>query len=216
MPETAVTAMQPYCTVSAPAEAEFVARRSRFLARLAPAADEERAITLLRARRAELPDASHHVYAFRRREQSACGHSDDGEPQGTAGMPLLGALIHADLQDCLLIVTRYFGGVLLGKGGLMRAYTDAAAQAIAAAPLVRMEPALLLSIDLDYAQYSRLPAIVASCGGAVLRADFAAGVTAHIRLSPDALPSLEAQVRALTSGRAQLIREGEEYIPVKL
>lgn len=115
-----------YTTLSGPAEAEVGAKRSRFLAHLAPAADEEAARAVIEAARRAHHDARHHCSAFvlgpdRRTERS----NDDGEPAGTAGSPMLDVLRGSGLTDVVAVVTRWFGGTLLGTGGLIRAYSDA-------------------------------------------------------------------------------------------
>jgi uncharacterized YigZ family protein len=127
--------------LAADVETELVERKSRFLTRLHRVDEVEQADALLRAARAEHPNARHHCTALVLDETAARAamhrSSDDGEPAGTAGMPMLQALLHAELVDCFAIVIRYFGGVKLGAGGLVRAYTAGIEQAVGEAVLLR-------------------------------------------------------------------------------
>ena len=130
--------MTPYRTIAALAEDEFEEKRSRFLCAAVPVKTEKEAAAFLAARRAEHYDARHTVYAYVLREGNAQRCSDDGEPQGTGGMPVLEVIRRAGLVDVCVAVTRYFGGILLGAGGLTRAYARGAALAVAFAESVRI------------------------------------------------------------------------------
>lgn len=128
--------MEEYRTVSGQAIAEIEEKKSRFIGHIAFADTEEKALAFLESVRAEHRTANHNVYAYLLREGSRMRYSDDGEPQKTSGLPTLDAIRHAGLTDCIIVTTRYFGGTLLGTGGLVRAYTQAANAAIAAARVV--------------------------------------------------------------------------------
>lgn len=121
--------MESYRTVQGTAEAELEDRRSRFIAQLSFADTEEKALAFLEAVRAKHKTAAHNVYAYVLREGARMRYSDDGEPQKTSGLPTLEAIRHAGVVDCIIVTTRYFGGTLLGTGGLVRAYGGAAALA---------------------------------------------------------------------------------------
>ena len=125
--------MEDYRTIQGVSLAEIEEKRSRFIARAAFADSEEKALAVLAAVRAEHRTARHNVYAYMLREGSRTRYSDDGEPAKTAGLPVLEAIRHAGVTDCIVVVTRYFGGTLLGTGGLVRAYTESASQALAPA-----------------------------------------------------------------------------------
>ncbi|MFC0674034.1 IMPACT family protein [Brachybacterium hainanense] len=142
--------------LAADVETELVERRSRFLTRLHRVESLEQADAFLRTARADHPDARHRCTALviGERESSPPVHrsSDDGEPSGTAGMPMLQALLHAGLTDTLAIVIRYFGGVKLGAGGLLRAYTAGVEQAVAASTLLRRRELRQMRLDVPFAE----------------------------------------------------------------
>ena len=119
-----------YRTIRAAASAEFVEKRSRFIGYISPVTTQEDAAAFIDSIRSKHWDATHNVPAYIIREGNICRFSDDGEPQGTAGMPALNVLQKEGLTDCVLVVTRYFGGILLGGGGLVRAYSHAAKIAV--------------------------------------------------------------------------------------
>ena len=119
-----------YRTIRAAASAEFVEKRSRFIGYISPVTTQQDAIAFIDSIKSKHWDATHNVPAYIIRDGNICRFSDDGEPQGTAGMPILEVLRHENLTDCVCVVTRYFGGILLGAGGLCRAYTKAAKDAL--------------------------------------------------------------------------------------
>jgi len=141
-----------YRTVAEPVHKELTEKHSRFLASLFPVSTEREATEILDAIRAEDPLASHHCYALRVQPLIERA-SDDGEPQGTAGRPMLHVLQRHDLNNVLAVVTRYFGGTLLGTGGLVRAYTQAVAAALAVASIATLVRHAHFEVTLDYADY---------------------------------------------------------------
>ena len=118
--------MDSYRTISRAAEIQFVEKRSRFIGAARPVSVESEALEFIAERRKRHWDAAHNVYAYVLRQGQVQRYSDDGEPQGTAGIPVLDMLLKKNLTDCAVVVTRYFGGILLGTGGLVRAYTQSA------------------------------------------------------------------------------------------
>ena len=150
--------MEDYRTIQGESLAEIEEKRSRFIARAAFADSEEKALAVLAAVRAEHRTARHNVYAYMLREGSRTRYSDDGEPAKTAGLPVLEAIRHAGVTDCIVVVTRYFGGTLLGTGGLVRAYTESASQALAAAKIVTVRSCVRGSVTVDYSLYEQAPA----------------------------------------------------------
>jgi len=141
----------PYRTVARRGCAELIEKKSRFLAVAVPVSSEEEVQSILAETRREHRDASHHTYAYRLGQNAASERfSDDGEPSGTAGLPLLTLLRGEQVADGLLVVTRYFGGTLLGTGGLTRAYGGAAKLALAEAGIARMEPFRRFAVCLPY------------------------------------------------------------------
>ena len=146
-----------YRTVKQPGEAELVIKRSRFIGRCFPVADEQEALRLLEQVRRQHWDATHNCYAYSVGVSGACArYSDDGEPSGTAGLPMMEALRRSGVTDALVIVTRYFGGILLGAGGLVRAYSAAAAAAVRSAGEVEMRECVRLSLETPYPLWGRV------------------------------------------------------------
>lgn len=146
-----------YRTVKQPGEAELVIKRSRFIGRCFPVADEQEALRLLEQVRRQHWDATHNCYAYSVGGSGACArYSDDGEPSGTAGLPMMEALRRSGVTDALVVVTRYFGGILLGAGGLVRAYSAAAAAAVRSAGEVEMRECVRLSLETPYPLWGRV------------------------------------------------------------
>ena len=144
-----------YRTVRAPASVELVINKSRFIGQCFPISTEEEALSMLAELRKRYWDATHNCYAYSVGEKGEIARfSDDGEPGGTAGMPMMDALRGAGVTDVLCVVTRYFGGILLGTGGLVRAYSKACSEAIRAAGIVRMAPCDLVSFCVPYPQWA--------------------------------------------------------------
>lgn len=148
--------MKSYRTVRAPAEIEHVVQKSRFIGRCFPVTAEADALAQLEAIRKRHWDASHNCYAYAIRDGGKARFSDDGEPGGTAGLPMMEVLKARELTDVLVVVTRYFGGVLLGAGGLVRAYSKAASEAVAAARTVEMLPSVRVALEISYPLWGRL------------------------------------------------------------
>ena len=145
-----------YITVAKPCEVEFIERKSKFIGHCTPVTSEEEAIGYINEKRKKYYDATHNVYAYIIREGQIQRFSDDGEPQGTAGVPVLEVLKKEGLTDVAVVVTRYFGGILLGAGGLVRAYGKSASLAVAESGIVKMEKYNVFSIIVDYAMHNKL------------------------------------------------------------
>lgn len=172
-----------YKTIADRCEARFIEKKSEFIGYLAPVSTEEDAVKFVAEIRALHPKARHNCYAYILRENNTARHSDDGEPQGTAGAPIYEVLRKEGLTDVACVVTRYFGGILLGAGGLTRAYAKAAKDAVSAAQIKLPAEAVLLEISLDYPLYGRLAAIFAELGAKVRSEDFSeqVKVAAYVR-----------------------------------
>lgn len=178
---------------------------SRFIASIGPAQTVEAAKAFIAAVRQEMSDATHHVYAYRVGYGSSVteGMTDDGEPSGTAGPPVLAVLRGADLGDVVIVVTRYFGGTKLGTGGLVRAYGDAARAALAALPLDRRIDKSTVGIEIDYPLYERLERLLPEYEAVIDDREFAAGVTLYVTLPTDRLDALTQAILDLTAGRVR-------------
>ena len=159
--------MQDYRTLAGKSEARIVEKKSEFIATAAPVSAEAEALAVLEAVRAAHRTASHNVYAYVLRENARQRYSDDGEPQKTAGLPVLSVITHAGLTDCIVVVTRYFGGTLLGTGGLVRAYTRAAQGAIAAAGVQCVQSLVTLRFSVEYALFEQAKRLLEAAGAKV-------------------------------------------------
>ena len=169
--------MEDYRTIAGRSTAEVEEKHSRFIALAAFADSEEKALAVLEEVRAAHRTARHNVYAYVLRQGARTRYSDDGEPAKTAGLPVLEAIRHAGLTDCIVVVTRYFGGILLGTGGLVRAYTASAAAALAAAKVVTVRACVRLTVSVDYALYERAVQLLQGAGGRLDEPVFADRVT---------------------------------------
>jgi len=207
--------MTAYRTAARIAEAELIVKKSRFISRVAPTRSAEAAAAFVAIIKAKHYDATHNVWAYALREDcpgrntGQMRYSDDGEPQGTAGLPVLDTLQKRELTDCVVVVTRYFGGVLLGAGGLARAYGQAAGAAIEAAGIVTMAPCKVLRAVCDYGFYSALQRLISAHAGVVLDTDFAVQVAVTLRLRAEAAEAFAAQLAEKSGGRvrAALLRD---------
>lgn len=172
-----------YKTIARRCEASFIEKKSEFIGYLCPVQTEEQAITFIEEIRAMHRKATHNCYAYILRENNAARHSDDGEPGGTAGVPIYEVLRKEGLTDVCCVVTRYFGGILLGAGGLVRAYTKGAKDAVDAAQIKCMASAAELLVTVDYGLYGKLAQIFADHDARVANEEFADNVriTLYIR-----------------------------------
>jgi uncharacterized YigZ family protein len=192
------------------ARVEIRASNSRFIASIAPVADVAAARAFIAEIRAEMPDASHHVYAYviGHGATTTLGMSDDGEPSGTAGRPALAVLRGSGLGDVALVITRYFGGTLLGTGGLVHAYGDAAKAAVEAAPRTAKIARRTIWVTIAYAAYEQARRLIAAHEGQIDEEDFAAEVTLLVTLPLAQLNALVAALREATAGQARVEEAG--------
>ncbi|RGP56543.1 IMPACT family protein [Pseudomonas abyssi] len=173
-------------------------RKSRFLACVEPCTDRAAAQVRVNELRAQHPGCAHVCWAL-----LAGGHSaavDDGEPSGTAGRPMLDVLRHQQLDGVLATVVRYFGGVKLGAGGLVRAYTDAVAQALLQAEKIQHIPVQTLNCELAYAHEGVARNLIAELGGELLTVSHGQAVRLHLRLPTTAVDALQEQLLSITRG----------------
>ncbi len=200
--------MEGYRTIAAPAQEEFVEKRSRFIGQIAPVEGEEEALAFINAVRERHREATHNVYAYILRENQMTRFSDDGEPQGTAGKPVLEVVQREGLVDVAVVVTRYFGGVLLGAGVWGRAYAQGAKTAVDAARVLNMQPAALLEVDMGYDFYGKATYILPKHEVQLLESVFEEGVRLRLLCKKARLPALTQELRELSSGTvAPLVTE---------
>ena len=202
-------ANESYTTLSHYAEFRYEEKRSEFIGEASPCASEEEALAFISRVKARFPDAKHHVYAYLLRENAKNRYSDDHEPQGTAGMPVLDVIRKNGCTDTVIVVTRYFGGVLLGTGGLVRAYTAAAVGALRAAGVVTYRIHTHLSVALSYADYNKVEKELTRGSARILDSTYAEGVILHVSLPKEEGEEYARHLTEATGGRAVIRAEGE-------
>lgn len=207
--------MDIYKTIKTEAHDEFVERRSRFIGYIKPVIDEESAIDFINEKKRIHWDATHNVYAYILREGQIKRYSDDGEPQGTAGIPVLDVLQKADIVDVVVVVTRYFGGILLGAGGLVRAYSHGASIAVAAGGIITMEKSLKLALTCDYNQYGKLSGLIPTFGGVIENSEFTDSVELSFYLPKDKYDPFVKLLADVTCGSVDAEITGEEWTEQK-
>lgn len=204
-----------YTTIDSVVEAEVEDRRSRFICRLAPAADEDAARAVITAVRGDHADARHHCTAFVLGPDRATTRSnDDGEPAGTAGAPMLQTLLGAAITDVVAVVTRYFGGTLLGSGGLIRAYGSATRAAIDRATVRHYGLGDLLRITADHAVAPRLENDLRERGVEIIGVDYDARVTLRIASAGAETEQVRSFVAAISHGAATIESIGRAWRPI--
>ena len=192
-----------YLTVNRPAEAEIVIKRSRFIGQVSPASCVEEAEAFIAAVRARHPDANHHVPAYAvGLEVETQRASDDGEPSGTAGRPALEVIKKSELRNTALVVTRYFGGILLGAGGLLRAYGQAASAAIATAGPRRFVLHQQVLVAVAYPLFGKVQKEVERLGYAIEGVDYLDKVTVKVAVPVEAAAGFKERMIDLTAARA--------------
>lgn len=205
----------PYAIPARTTRVEIVVVNSRFIATAGRADTVEDAKAFIQAVRDEMPDATHHVYAFKVGYGGSIteGMSDDGEPSGTSGPPILAVLRGAEIGDIVVVVTRYFGGTKLGTGGLVRAYGGAAKEVLSALPVELKIEKSLIGLSVAYSFYERLKLLLAAHQAETLREEFAADVTVFARLPADQVEGLSDALRNLTAGQSELITLDKTDLP---
>ncbi|MDF5757978.1 YigZ family protein [Spongiactinospora sp. TRM90649] len=198
---------EPYLTVSEIAEHETEARGSRFLCAVARVRDEAGARAFVEERRRAHPGAAHTCSAFAiGGDRSPARGDDDGEPGGTAGAPMLDTLVRRGFSDTVAVVTRYFGGVLLGAGGLVRAYGRAVGETLDAVSPVRMVPAVVVSVSIGHAHAGRLENDLRASPYEVLGVRYGADVAIEAAVGEPEVEGFAEWVASATAGGARLSR----------
>ncbi len=203
-----------YKTIIRSGEAEYIDRRSRFISAVIPVSSEQEALDFIAKRKSEFWDARHNVYAYSLRDGNCRRYSDDGEPQGTAGVPTLDVLIRSEVTDVCVVTTRYFGGVLLGTGGLVRAYSHSVSLALENAGIVTMCPVVDCELNCEYFLYGKLDSLLSSFEVLDKECDFAEGVRMTFAVKKDLLQALDAAIVDATAGQVRLVQNGEHFAAV--
>ena len=192
--------MISYLMPAGAGEAEYVEKRSRFICRVWPIESEDEATAHIADMRKKHYDARHNVYAYILRENGVMRYSDDGEPSGTSGQPTLNVFRSQEIQNVCCVITRYFGGVLLGTGGLVRAYTTAAKMGLESAGICRMAEWRECTLECDYPRFERIRRLLEESGAVIEDTDFGAGVVFRALLRADVTESFSAALTELTGG----------------
>ncbi len=201
-----------YKTLRREASDEFVVNKSRFIGWAAPVSTEEEALAFLQSIRARYKDASHHCYAYIIGQNAGVmRYSDDGEPGGTAGMPIIEVMKAQGVVNCCVVVTRYFGGILLGAGGLVRAYTQGCVIALKAAQVVVMEKSCRYLCEVAYPLWDKVQHALKSLPAQLVSSEFTTAVTFTLLMREKDAESVLTKLTQLTDARLEALLEEESY-----
>ena len=200
-----------YTTLKDIGEASFTEKKSEFIGSAMPVQTEEEALEFIAEIKKKHSTARHNVYAYVVRENNIIRFTEDGEPKGTAGSMVLVVLKKSDITDAVIVVTRYFGGILLGTGGLARAYTKAASDAINAAGIAVMKNLTEFKITCSFRDHDRIKHALQSFKYNLDNTDFSANVTLYCSAVHDVYESIKKTVTELTADRASIEVTGERF-----
>jgi uncharacterized YigZ family protein len=196
-----VSGVTEYKTIREASSDEFIVKKSRFIGYVKPVKTQEEALEFINEIKSKHWDATHNVYAYTLREGGVRRFSDDGEPQGTAGIPSLDVLLKEEVVDCCVVVTRYFGGIMLGAGGLVRAYSHGAKIALDAGGIITMSLCKIVRVVTDYNFYGRLVPLICEEGGIVEDTQFTDNVEVTFRIPQDKVPFFESRLIDVSCGK---------------
>lgn len=207
--------MQSYKTVKQYGEGEIIEKKSRFLGKIKPVESEEEALQYIESLKKQYWDARHNCYAYIIGENAECVRcSDDGEPSQTAGKPMLEVLQNAQLRNVVAVVTRYFGGVLLGTGGLVRAYTQATQEALKDAQIVTMTQMSVLTVRTDYNAIGKIKYVLAQAEVLVQNEEYTTDVVLTIAVPLAEKEQIVKKLTEVTNGKAVMEEIEQEYMAV--
>ncbi|MBQ9375538.1 MAG: YigZ family protein [Ruminococcus sp.] len=193
-----------YKTVYEPAKDSFVERKSEFIGHIAPVKTNEQAVDFINSIKAQHRKARHNVYAYILRDGNITRYSDDGEPQGTGGVPVLDVLQKEGLCDVCVVVTRYFGGILLGGGGLVRAYSNACKLAVDAARIMIMRECSQITVKCDYSLYGKITYVLPDYDVKIKSENFADDVEVTLFVKSELADALKEKLTDLSNGKISL------------
>lgn len=207
--------LEQYRTIYEGGEGEIVEKKSRFIATVRPVETEEEALTFLEEMKKKYWDARHNCYVYSigmNREFTRC--SDDGEPSGTAGRPMLDVILGEDIYNVAVVVTRYFGGVLLGTGGLVRAYSKAVQEGLAASKVILKQQGIALKITTDYTGIGKIQYIAGERNIPILDSEYTDKVVMKLLVPVQDVESVQKAITEGTNGRAGIEKDQELYYAV--
>lgn len=201
-----------YKTISHEAQTLLVEKKSKFIANVKPVDNEGDALEYLSAMRSKYSDARHNVYAYVIDENNIFRYSDDGEPGGTAGMPVLDAIRKSGIVDAIVVVTRYFGGTLLGTGGLVHAYSSSASSGLAAAGIIIREKCNIIDVTVDYTLAGKIQYMLGNEGYNTEEVIYENDVTFKVICSLDDTDNFMGKITDITNGRAICNISNTKYV----
>lgn len=193
--------MQEYKTVEKEASDFFIEKKSKFIGYAKPVKTQEEAVDFISEIKSKHWDATHNVYAYVLRENNIQRYSDDGEPSGTAGVPVLDVMLKESLVDVCVVATRYFGGTLLGAGGLVRAYSHTSKIALEAARIIIMAQCSVMSAEVDYSFYDRLIILLSDFSAVILNTSFSDKVCVEFSVKENTVDLLNAKLIDVSNGK---------------
>lgn len=196
--------MQEYKTVEKEASDFFIEKKSKFIGYAKPVKTQEDALEFISKIKSKHWDATHNVYAYVLRENNMQRYSDDGEPSGTAGVPVLDVMLNESLVDVCVVATRYFGGTLLGAGGLVRAYSHTSKIALEAAGIITMAQCSVMSAEVDYSFYDRLNILLSDFSAVILDTSFSDKVCVEFSVKENIVDLLNAKLIDVSNGKYAL------------
>jgi len=202
-------------TVRSAGQDEFIERKSRFIGYISPAASEEEAQAFITQIKKKHHDASHNVSAYVLREGMLKRYSDDGEPQGTAGVPVLQVLEKENIVDVVAVVTRYFGGTLLGAGGLVRAYSHGCKIGLDSAGVKVMRPCSILGLEMDYTFYGAAVKVIERYGARILDTVYSDIVRAEVIIPVERCAFLEQGLIEMSAAQITVEPMQEEFFDME-
>lgn len=203
-----------YTTIECLIEESFTERKSLFIGRAMPVNSEEEAREFINQIKEKHNDATHNVFAYSI-ENRITRMSDDGEPSGTAGRPVLEAILQKNLTNVCVVVTRYFGGILLGAGGLIRAYRKAAELCLGSAPKITIKKIPVYKVTVSYELWSRVLKLATSLGLPQITTEYVSEVSGHFGVIPEFENKFLREIIDLTSGQAGIEKVGEVLVKIK-
>lgn len=196
--------MQEYKTVEKEASDFFIEKKSKFIGYAKPVKTQEEAVEFISKIKSKHWDATHNVYAYVLRENNIQRYSDDGEPSGTAGVPVLDVMLKESLVDVCVVATRYFGGTLLGAGGLVRAYSHTSKIALEAAGIITMAQCSVMSAEVDYSFYDRFNILLSDFSAVILNTSFSDKVCVEFSVKENIVDLLNAKLIDVSNGKYAL------------
>lgn len=203
--------MKEYKTVEKENFDEFVEKKSKFIGYVKPVKTQEDAVSFVNSIKSKHWDATHNVYAYVLKDNNIQRYSDDGEPSGTAGVPVLDVILKNNLVDVCVVVTRYFGGILLGTGGLVRAYSHGSKIAVESGNIITMAPCKIMSVDVEYSFYDRMNILLNDYGANIEKSDFSNVVHIEFTLKESLVQDLQDKLTDLSNGSYVLSEIGEKF-----